>query len=516
MASHRLALRLAAAAGFALVAQIAESGGSPAKPPAPAPAPVPATGSGWISGTVLDDEGKPIVGADVQVAREKSKERWSAKSDAKGNFGVRGVPPGPASVLIRAKGRIPVTKVVTVPATGVVGADAKLLPGVRFAGVVKDVHDAPVGGVRILAYRQREERGSGFSFSYGSFGGSGESQADGAYEVDGLEPGEQFTLRLVHPHYLPVDLPGLSAEAGGGHDHLDAILEDAGWVTGTVVDRAGRPVAGVKVSGPKDPYATESNFFGYVFASMVMGSDDRNVTDALGRFLVGSLEPVETKLRAEGPNHFPNFVVVTPTAGQETKAIKLVLELATATVEGVAVDDLGKCVPKASITAFDDDDSVAEATADDQGKFRLVKVKAKTPVAVRAEADGYADGTTKDVPLEAKGVKVELKRLGRLVMEVVDASGRRIPNVVVRLETGPEEGRGGGRTSHDQVKGPVEMWLPLGSVDVLVRAKGYEEKKVGSYDVEPGQKVEPGKVQLEKLSGAEKPEPEDDGSDDGN
>ena len=509
MTRSRLAYRLlVTAAAFGLAARSAESAGGPAKPPA---APLPTSGTGWISGTVLDEDGKPIAGADVQVMREKSSEKWTAKSDAKGNYGVRGVPPGPASVMIRAKGRIPVSKVVTVPVTGVVGADAKLRPGVRFAGVVKDVRDAVVGGVKLLAFRQREDNSNGFSFSFGSFGGSGESKGDGSYEVDGLEPGEQFTLRLVHPHFKPLDLPGLSAEAGGGHDHLDAILEDAGWVTGTVVDHAGRPIAGVRVRAPKDPYATESNFFGFVFASMVLGSDERNVTDALGRFLVGSLDAIETRLSAEGPNHFPNSILVTPTCGQETKGVKLALELATATVDGSVVDDLGKAVAKASITAFDDDGSVAETTADDQGKFRLTKVKAKKPVSVRAEAEGYADGTTPDVPLESKGAKVEVKRLGRLVMEVVGADGKRLQDVVVRLETGPEERRGGGRSSHDQTKGPVEMWLPLGSVDVLVRAKGYEEKKIGSYDIEPGQKVEAGKIELEKATGAEKP---DDGSDD--
>jgi len=513
MTRSRLALRLfVAATAFGLAARSADSAGGPAKPPVAAPAPT--SGTGWISGTVLDGDGKPIAGADVQVAREKSKDRWSAKSDAKGNYGVRGVPPGPANVLIRAKGRIPFSKVVVVPATGVVGADAKLLPGVRFAGVVKDVRDGVVAGAKLIAFRQREDSGGGFSFSYGAFGGSGESKADGSYEVDGLEPGEQFTLRLVHPHFKPLDLPGLSAEAGGGHDHLDAILEDAAWVTGTVVDRAGRPIAGVRVNAPKDPYATESSFFGFVFTSMVLGSDERNVTDALGRFLVGSLDAIETRLSAEGPNHFPSFVLVTPTVGQETKGVKLTLELATATVEGVVVDDLGKVVPKAEVTAYDDDGSVADTKADDQGRFRLTKVKAKKPVAVRAEAEGHAAGSTKDVPLESKSARVEMKRLGRLVLEVVGADGKRLPNVVVRLETGPESGRGGGRTSHDQTKGPVEMWLPLGSVDVLVRTKGYAEKKVGSYDIEPGQRVEAGKIELERSDGAEPPEAPDDGSDD--
>ncbi len=480
------------------------------------------TGTGWISGTVLDEDGKPFPNAEIQVFREKPKGQWSAKSDAKGNFGVRGVPPGKASVVIRAKGRIRVTKEVLVPATGVVGADAKLLPGVRFAGVIKDTRDAVIGGVKVLAFRQTEISGGGFSFSSGSFGGSGDSKADGTFEVDGLAPGERFTLRLVHPHYLPVDLPGLSAEAGGGHDHLDAILEDAAWVTGTVVDKAGKPVQGVKVSGPKDPYTMQSSFFGFIFVSMWLGSDEKNVSDAQGKFVIGCLDEVETRLSAEGPNHFPNSVLVTPTTGKETKGVSLVLEVATAAIDGVVVDGDGKPVPKASVSASSDGDNVADAvTADDQGKFRLTRIKAKKPVWLTSTADGYANGGTKDVPLESKTARIEMKRLGKLTLEVLGPDGKRMPQVIVRILTEGNQ-RGGGVSHHDQTKGPIEMWLPLGSIDVMVSAKGCAEKKVGAYDVEPGQKVEGGQVTLEKGEAKEAPdepeEPEepDNEPDDGN
>lgn len=495
----------------ALCVSVAESGGGPAKPPGGAPAGPAATGTGWISGTVLTDDGKPFVGAKIEVVREKApKGRWSATTDAKGNFGVRGVPPGPATVLIRAKGFIADERQVTVPATGVVGCDAKLSPGVRFAGYVHDVRDKPVGGVQILAFRQRDDRSGGFSFSYFGSGGSGESKDDGTFEVDGLAPGDTYTIRLVHPHFMPVDLPGLSAAAGGGHDHLDAILEDAGWVSGTVVDKAGRPIRGVRVSGPKNPYAAQSNFMGFMFISMMLGDDQRNVSDAQGHFLVGCLDAVETRLSADGPDHFPNSVLVTPTLGEETKGVTLTMEVAAATVEGQVVDGDGKPVPSAEVAAYGEDGRAAEANADAQGRFRLTRVKSKAPVTLTASADGYADGRTEAVPLESKGAKVEMKRLGRLVLEVLGADGKRIERVVVRVLT--ESDRAGrGTSSHDQSKGPIEMFLPLGSIEVMVRAKGYAEKKVGAYEVTPGQKVDAGKVTLEKAEGkdAEPDEPDD-------
>jgi protocatechuate 3,4-dioxygenase beta subunit len=504
-----VALVVPVAAVFA-TGRLAEPGGGPARPAAPAP-----TGTGWISGTVTDEEGAPLAGVEVKVGREGSKETWSAKTDAKGKYGVRGVPPGPATVFIRLRGRMTITKNVTVPSSGVVGADAKLALGVRFAGVVRNLKDEPVAGARLVAFQQREDSGFGFMFTSASLGGGGESKADGTYEVDGLGPGDRYTLRVVHPKFRPVDLPGLSGEAGGGHDRLDVLLEDAAWVTGTVVDRQGKPVPGVRVVAPNDPFAIQNSFMGFFFLSMSLGSDERNVSDAQGRFLVGSLEPVEARLSAEGPNHFPGSVLVSPTAGQETKGVVITLELATATVEGTVVDDLGKAVPKATLYAWTEDERAAEGVADDLGRFRLTRVKAKKPVHLRAEAGGHEGGTTENVPLESKGAKVTLKRMGRLVLDVKGPDGARIPEVRVRLLTGPDANRRGGRTTYDQRKGPIEVLLPLGGVEIHVSAPGFEEAKVGSYDPEPGERVDGGTITLEKADAAAKPgSGSDDDSDD--
>ena len=502
---HRVGWTLAfVAASLGLLVPAAGAGGGPARPPAPAPS---TGGTAWISGTVLDEEGKPFPGAAIEVYREKPKGRWSAKSDAKGRFGVQGVPPGPASVVIRSKGRIPVTHALEVPATGVIGADAKLLPGVRFAGVIRDTRDVGVAGVKVLAFHQSETRGGGFSFSSASVAGGGESVADGTFEVDGLTPGETFTLRLVHPHFAPVDLPGLSSEAGGGHDHLDALLEDAGWVTGTVVDAQGRPVRGVRVSGPKDPYAMESQFMGFVFISMTLGDDERNVTDAQGRFLVGCLDAVETELTAEGPNHFPGSVHVAPTLGKETAGVSIRLDVASAAVEGVVVDADGKPVGKAQVAVWVAGRSVAETvTSDSLGRFKLTRIKSKTPVWVTADAAGFARGSVKDVALDSKSTRVEMRPLGRLRVEVRLPDGARAARVRVRILT-EGDNEGGGSSWHDQGAGPLEVWLPLGSVDVMVSAPGCEERKVGTFDVESGESVDGGRVALEKKPG--KPDTDD-------
>src|SRR5205809_532144 len=149
--------RVSGRAGWACAAAIAcafgaraagAGGGPPAKPPA-GPA---STALGWVSGTVTDSEGKPLAGAEVKVLREQPPGAWTGTSDAKGYFAVKGVPAGPALVIVSSRGHVPVRQEVKVPSAGSVAADAKLAMGVRFAGKIVDTDGKPVGHASILAF----------------------------------------------------------------------------------------------------------------------------------------------------------------------------------------------------------------------------------------------------------------------------------------------------------------------------------------------------------------------------
>ena len=343
-------LMLSMAAGAPLVG----AGDGPATKPPAAP-----TGGGTVSGIVVDGDGKPLAGAIVEVYRPDTKKPFTTTSDAKGFYAVRNLPPGPAAVTIRAKGRISEQKEVTVPATGLAVVDGKLLPGVRFAGKVKSTRDEPVGDVEVMAV---EDRGSGDDgviawFGRRDFGESTRTRADGTFELDGLAPGSRYKLKLSHDRFLPLELPGLDAEAGGGHDHVEAILEDAAWITGTIVDPSGKAVPEATVMGPGDGEGRTITF-GNVTIYVSVGGFSGRTADAKGRFTLGSLEPgEEVKVRARFQGFFPGETIVKDlVAGQEKGGVVVKLEAATATVAGTVVDDLGKPVRGARVEAHGDDE----------------------------------------------------------------------------------------------------------------------------------------------------------------
>ncbi|HVG94434.1 MAG TPA: carboxypeptidase regulatory-like domain-containing protein [Planctomycetota bacterium] len=464
--------------------------------------------TGTVSGIVTDEEGKPLAGATAEVHREGTKEPARATSDAKGFYAVRGLPPGKATVVVRAKGRMAAHREVLVPSTGLAVADAKLLPGVRFAGKVVDLKGVGVAGVRIVAFGSSGEGGLAGMFAM-SRGDATRSGPDGAYELDGIAPGHAYTLRFIHPRYVTVDLPGLDATAGGGHDGLEALLEDAAWVTGTVVGSDGKPIAGASVSAGEDPFTFGSED-GWIRVFMrLMDEDATPPTDAKGRFTVGSLPEGPAKIVVQAEGHFTGTVEVADLVpGKEKSGVVVTLETAKAVVEGTVTDDLGAAVGGADVTAWGEHGRAASATSDAKGRFRLQRVASKQPVSLRVDADGHEAASAQGVALDSKDAKVVLRRLGRMTVRVLGPDGKPVPRVLVRTLVS-DDNQGGGSLWMEQGAAPVSVELPLGRVEVVVEAQGCASKSVAAYDVEPGACFDAGTVTLE-AGAPEAPANEDD------
>ncbi len=501
---------LAAALATALAAGASTTsagGGAPAKPPAKPP---PAALPGAVPGTATDEAGKPLEGVQVVVVREKPPGTWKATSDAKGRYFVKGVPPGPATVTVRARGRVPVHQDVTVLAGGSATVDAKLEPGVRFAGKVTDLRAQPIVGARVLAYRSSDDDGPFGSFTWWGIGGSGRSDAAGAFEVDGLAPGSRYKLRVTHPHHLLVDLPGLPAEPGGGHETLDVTLEDAAWITGVVVDALGKPVAGARVSGPDAPVDESGGGFGGILISIFLSEDeDRHVTDAQGRFEVGGYTTEEADVSASTDGFFDGTAKVTGLEpGKEKSGVTITLEPATAWIEGEVVDVEGKPVAGASVSTYGDRGSAGDATTDAQGRFRIEKVKSKGPLEVHAQAEGWLAAKAEKVALDSLGVRITLKPAPRIKVRVLGSDGKPLPSVsfVIRTAEKDEEGDSRSETTrfYDQPAAGLDVPLWEGEVSIDVSAEGYDPQAIGPWTLASGANEDAGTVTLKKSADAPK------------
>src|SRR5205085_4200784 len=118
----------------------------------------------------------------------------------------------------------------------------------------------------------------------------------------------------------------------------------------------GKPVANARVHGPadEDDSSWDDGFITMLRASGIPvppGLEPKEgavlgaTTDAMGRFTVGSLSPGDSRVTASATAYFDGNVVVDGlVAGAEKADLRIVIDPATAWVEGTVVDDAGKPV----------------------------------------------------------------------------------------------------------------------------------------------------------------------------
>jgi protocatechuate 3,4-dioxygenase beta subunit len=502
-------------AGLALAA-FAGTGwarGTPAPgKPAPAPAkPVRAA----VTGFAKDEAGKPVAGAEAVAVHATEKGVWKARTDAKGAFLIPGVPAGEATVVVRARSRVPFEKKVEVPASGTVSCDATLALGVRFAGKVVDMRDAPVRGAVVEAV-PADESGRLLPFSAAD---PVESKADGTFVADGLRAGGSYTLRVRHPRHADVELPELAAEAGAGHEGLEVVMEDAAWVSGVVVDASGKPVptARVRVGGDDGavgaPEWIRSFLAGRgVIVSFSSSEDDGDPVDAQGRFEVGGLVEPEVELSAIADGYFrTKWTVEGLEAGKGTENVRIALEAATAWVEGRVVDAEGKGLSGVEVTASGDLGVAGTATTDAIGAFRLARLRSRSAVTLVAEAEGRAKARKTEVSLDSGGVTLTLHKSPRVRGRIVDASGRLVPKVHLSIRSKVEDHTEFHSSFVDQTEKGFDVAVPIGDVVVEASTPDGLAGRVGEWTTEPAGVVDAGTVTLEGKARGPRPGGDDEG-----
>ena len=186
----------------------------------------------FVRGVVVDDEGRPLRGAEVLVSAEGGESETLATTDTRGAFSVR-VPAGTRALRFRKSGRVPVGVCLDPADAG--DLRVRLRRGVTLRGIVLDGPDRePVAGARVRV--QCWQLDSLVTLS----------DEDGRFAVSGLPPGKSVDVDVdAGPHgwsELYEIIPSRDGE-------LEVLLPRAFTLSGRVRDQTtGEPVPGVAVS----------------------------------------------------------------------------------------------------------------------------------------------------------------------------------------------------------------------------------------------------------------------------
>ncbi|MEM8961403.1 MAG: carboxypeptidase regulatory-like domain-containing protein [Acidobacteriota bacterium] len=342
-----------------------------------------------MMGVVVDDDGRPVTGAEIQVHTDLARNHFlepplavAARSDDQGRFLLSGLPVAPQyEVVARAPGfaAMPFTVTPTNDELRLV-----LSRGVATAGMIFDAWGKPVANASALLYPSRESDRSRLLVDDVHVG---QSAADGRFFISAVVPG-RYELGISAPGFAPMTVRGLEIEDSNRPVDLGAVyLEREAVLEGRVTDADGLPIEGVKVS-----------FLSLVYE--VGPGDDRLSTEKMtytgpdGSFALGQLQAgqqVDLELRRSGYRALDVFGVDVPVPDP----LEVVLER-NVEVSGRVVDADGEPVVAAQVVVRDPKTTGDEmagrvrqtATSDGRGQFVLT-AELSGRFLVTASAPGY-------------------------------------------------------------------------------------------------------------------------------
>ncbi|HYM60820.1 MAG TPA: carboxypeptidase regulatory-like domain-containing protein [Thermoanaerobaculia bacterium] len=463
-----------------------------------------------VSGTVRDAKSQlPLAGAEVRLSSGSGfaiTPVHSAMSDAKGNFSMA-VRPGNYQLTVLRPGH------TVAPAALSVKEGQKLVKNIwasqraRVTGTVLDEDKNPVAAAKVTV--QQVSRDPMNAIVRGNFFAGQQapqySGPDGHFVARNVEPDADVQMEALKKGFPPARSGSLHLAGGERRTGIVITIPRGVLVTGRVVDKDGRPVAGAVISTQE----SDRGGFGGM-RRMIMGAfrdrgDDSVKTANDGTFFLRVKEGTwdfsfhhdgysvkAVRAQQVAANGKPILVTLDPAVeitGRVTRG--------GAGVEGVQVSAVGEGGMSDAMTASD-------------GTFQLTNLSPGQVILNAMKQDAFVQ-QTRPVMAPSHDVLIDIPPGGRIAGHVVDKTTHQ---PVTNFEAGISTSRGGGGVnivmppqtkSFTSDDGTFTLDnVPAGAHEVVVRAAGYTTAHVPGINVEEGKTVPDVAVELDtgvKLTG---------------
>jgi protocatechuate 3,4-dioxygenase beta subunit len=434
---------------------------------------------GILGGSVLDAAGKPVAGAIVVAGLQ------AARTDAAGAYRMTGVPTGLQQIETQWKEDFFASRQVKLVAGTEASANLKLVRAAAITGTVVDESTRrPIAGASIEVGRP--------AFGEGIPARRARTDARGRFRAGGLAP-RAYAVEVGRAGYLPSELPRVVASIPPGPPLSVALRREAS-IAGTVVDDKGKPVAGARVTIPRD-FGSRRQMRGALGRSFF--SQPETLSAANGAFALRKLgASTGVTVQAAKTGYVPGRRTgVRLKAGEAVTGVSLVLRQGLQ-AEGRVVDAEGKPIAGAQIRATRTEkgrrnfaffragapSEKPDAVSDGQGQFRLTGLEAgRYQVAAEKEELVQKVPATLDVAegAENKIAPIVLEAGAAVAGVVRNTKGEPLPAVQVFVVG---EGGGGPNEGSTDALGKFRIaGLPAGRPVMLVlTADGFAPKQTNA------------------------------------
>ncbi len=248
--------------------------------------------SATLVGSVRDQEGRPIAGAEIAALSWGYRQTPGVESDANGEFEFPDIDVGHRAITVEATGYAPAHRTIEIAAGATVRQDFVLAPAARIRGRLTDPRGQPLTSWWIAA--KDTPRGS-------------KTDGEGRFVLDVRKAEANTLLVRDKPGFAPI-VAHFENVAAGTDERVFVIGPEhaaTAHVRGRALDFAGNPLADVSIELSQGRWP------------VTLGSSIRTVAD--GTFTAGPLPPGRYRIRATHERFVFRPVTVTLTRDQTTE-----------------------------------------------------------------------------------------------------------------------------------------------------------------------------------------------------